>query len=76
MLDELDALAETRYVAPYQYAIVYMHLGETARALDLFEQAVEERSWITRIYKVSPTLDPVRPHPRFQALLAQLGLAD
>ncbi|MDX1546301.1 MAG: tetratricopeptide repeat protein, partial [Rhodothermales bacterium] len=74
VLDELEALSEKRYVAPFLKALVALYLGEMDRALDLFEETIGERSWFIRIYNVAPPLDPVRSHPRFQALLERIGM--
>jgi TolB-like protein/tetratricopeptide (TPR) repeat protein/tRNA A-37 threonylcarbamoyl transferase component Bud32 len=55
-------------------ALVYTGLGETDAALDWLEAACDERSGSVRYLKVEPRLDPVRSHPRFQALLGRVGL--
>ena len=54
-------------------AEIYTGLGETDRALDLLEQAVEERTVITSI-KIHPAYAPLHAEPRFQALLEKMGL--
>jgi tetratricopeptide (TPR) repeat protein len=56
-------------------ALVYTGLGETNAALDMLEAACDERSGSVRYLKVEPRLDPIRAHPRFQALMRRVGLA-
>lgn len=72
----LDAMAEERYVAPYERSFAWVGLGDHDRALDLIEQATESRDaeliWIA----VEPAFDPIRDRPRFQAVLERMGLAD
>jgi serine/threonine-protein kinase len=76
VLKKLEHLSEVRYVSPFLRAGIYLALGEKGRSLDLLEQSVAERSWFVRLFKVNPGLDPFRAHPRFEALLKQVGLAD
>jgi TolB-like protein/Tfp pilus assembly protein PilF/predicted Ser/Thr protein kinase len=75
ILARLDELAAQRPVPAFPRAAIHVHLGEHGRALDLLEQAVEERSWHVRMLKMEPIFAPLRPHPRFQALLQAVGLA-
>jgi hypothetical protein len=49
-------------------------LGQKERALELFEQAVDERDPACLWMKCSPGYDPLRTEPRFQALLKKVGL--
>ncbi|MBW3671399.1 MAG: EamA family transporter, partial [Acidobacteria bacterium] len=63
-----------RYVSPYDLAIVHVALGEHDRALELLKKAVRERSNRVTALKVDPVLDPLRDHPRFEALLREVGL--
>lgn len=56
--------------ARYNAACTYAQLGETERALDLLENwsrhmGTDSAVWFRR----DPDLDPIRDHPRFQALL-------
>jgi TolB-like protein/DNA-binding winged helix-turn-helix (wHTH) protein/tetratricopeptide (TPR) repeat protein len=71
---ELERLAAVRYVAPQDFALVEIGLGNTSRALDALEQGFEirdpEMSWI----KVSPAFGPLSDEPRFIALLEKMGL--
>jgi hypothetical protein len=54
---------------------VYTGLGEHERALDLLEQAYAERSGAINGIGGSFLLAPLRPYPRFKALLAKMNLA-
>ena len=51
----------------------YMGLSETEKALNALELAYEEYDpWMIYIHFVA-LLDPLRPHPRFKALLKKLN---
>jgi len=50
-------------------------LGEYERALDLLEQAYEERAGSVYGIKGSYLFEPLRGHPRFKALLAKMNLS-
>jgi hypothetical protein len=51
-------------------ARVYAHFGEHEAAIDLLEELLPAPSWLTvPILEVDPIWDPLRDHPRFQALL-------
>lgn len=76
VLAELEQLSDGRYVSPFLAAIVHLNLGDQDRALDLLDQAAEERSWFVRLFAIVPILDPLREHARFQALLERVGLND
>jgi serine/threonine protein kinase/Tol biopolymer transport system component/Tfp pilus assembly protein PilF len=66
---ELEALASRQYVSSFLRAQAQLALGNTERALDLIQKAMEERDWRARWLAVSPDLDAVREHPRFERLL-------
>jgi hypothetical protein len=74
MLQRLEEIAAVRYVAPFHRAFVHFGLGDIDRTLDLLEQNVAERNWFVRILRGDPTFDPLRSHPRFQAILRTAGL--
>lgn len=74
IVERLEARAEQEYVAPYERAFAWVGLEEYDRALHLIEEATKTRDaeliWIA----VEPALDPLRDHPRFQAVLRKMGL--
>ncbi len=57
----------------YNVACAYIRLGKTEEAIDCLERAVKNgfghREWIEQ----DPDLNPIRDHPRFQALLGRLA---
>ena len=75
VLQQLEDRARRTYVSPYHLAFVYTGLGEHERALDLFERAFDEHAGAMYGIKGSFLLAPLRPHPRFKALLTRMNLA-
>jgi TolB-like protein/class 3 adenylate cyclase/Tfp pilus assembly protein PilF len=76
MLRDWDARAKQRYMAPGVRALLHLGLGEKDNALHWLENCYEEQDGFGSCWdlKVSPVFDPLRPEPRFQALLKNVGL--
>jgi serine/threonine protein kinase/TolB-like protein/Tfp pilus assembly protein PilF len=74
ILDQLTADAESRHVSPYDFTILHAGLGQTDDAFECLEKAYESRSEALVWLKVDPRLDGLRTDPRFQDLLARVGL--
>jgi tetratricopeptide (TPR) repeat protein len=51
-------------------------LGEVDEAMDWLDAAATAREPHVAALRKSPELDPLRSHPRYQALLKRIGLAD
>jgi serine/threonine-protein kinase len=75
MLRDLEEQSRSRYVSPYHLAYVYTGLGQQGRAMDCLEQAYEQRAGAVYGIKGSFLFAPLRPNPRFQALLRRMNLA-
>lgn len=73
LLDALLAERQRRYISPYDIAVVYAGLGDTASAIAQLEAALEERSAWMVFLNVDPRLDPLRTEPRFKELAARLN---
>ena len=68
-------MSETRYVTPWDFALVYVALGDKARTLDWLDKAYEDHSVELNWIKVDPRFDSLRGEPRFHDLLRRMNLA-
>ena len=74
MLDELNKLAQQRYVSSYTFALVYAGLNDRDRAFEWLEKSYRDRSSEIAYFKVDPLLDNLRADPRFADLVRRVGL--
>ena len=74
ILQKLEELSRSRYVSPVHLAYVQTGLGEADAAIDLLEQAFEERAGGMYGIKGSFLFAPLREQPRFKALLQRMNL--
>ena len=58
---------------PFNLAIVYLGLGDRARALDYLERASDADSQWMIYLRGDRIFDPLRSEPRFAALMKKLG---
>jgi TolB-like protein/DNA-binding SARP family transcriptional activator len=75
LVDELEQRAKATYVPSYEIAKVYLALGDSDRALDLLEQAYEERQHSMVFLGIDPQLAPLHGVPRFERLIRQVDAA-
>ncbi|HET7108916.1 MAG TPA: protein kinase [Candidatus Acidoferrum sp.] len=74
LLDDLTKLAGQKYVAACFFAGIHVGLGEADRAIECLEKSFAEHShWLIYLH-IDPSMDPLRPDPRFQDLLRRIGL--
>jgi DNA-binding winged helix-turn-helix (wHTH) protein/TolB-like protein/Flp pilus assembly protein TadD len=73
-LGELEKLRAESYASALDFADIHAALGDRERAFRWLDQAAAERSFHLIYLKVWPELDPLRPDPRFKALILRLGL--
>ena len=74
MLDGLRDLSKPGVAAPVRVALVHIALGETDRAFEWLEKAIEARDWQLGLLNVEPAFDPLRSDQRFAALVERVGL--
>jgi TolB-like protein/Flp pilus assembly protein TadD len=73
ILDQLAALSKQRYVSAFNFALVYLGLGEKNQTLYFLEKTYEDRdSYSIAFIKVQPFFDPLRSDPRFEALVEKI----
>ena len=76
VLTELRDLERQQAVPSFYFALVYVGVGDTERAIDALEQAYEERTGVMVFLKVEPIWDPLRSDPRFQDLLRRMNFPE
>lgn len=72
VLNEVRRLSAQIDVAPSDWAIFHLGLGETAEAIACLEKAYEERDGLMVLLRVEPLLSPLYREPGFQDLLRRL----
>ena len=75
-LDDLNKLAEKRYVPSLYFAGVYLGLGERDKAMAALEKAYDQKTDRLIYLGVDPVADPLRTDPRFRNLLHRIGLPE
>ena len=73
-LQYLKRLAGTKYVPPYNVALIYAGLGEKDPSLEWLEKAYQEHDVHLVFLLVDAKWDALRGEPRFQNLLHRMGL--
>ncbi|MDQ6892589.1 MAG: tetratricopeptide repeat-containing serine/threonine-protein kinase [Acidobacteriota bacterium] len=73
VLGELEQAAKTRYVCPYEVAVIHIGLGEKDQAIQWLERGYRERSTCMPNLKCDWRLTPLHGDPRFRDLLARLA---
>jgi TolB-like protein len=73
LLDELDNLAQRRYVSPYGRVLIYLGLDDE-RVFDWLERSYNERAGWLMYLATDPRFDSLRQDTRFRSLLDRLGL--
>jgi tetratricopeptide (TPR) repeat protein len=75
VITRLKALPKETNISSYHLAKVYLGLGEKDKALTALEAALQARSSQVIGLKCEPAFDELRGEPRFQKILAAVGLA-
>jgi TolB-like protein/Tfp pilus assembly protein PilF len=76
VLEHLRERATHSYVPPTSLAWIHLGLGEIDTAFEWLDRAVEGRDQFIMPIKSYWFLDPIRPDPRFAALLRKMRLDD
>jgi tetratricopeptide (TPR) repeat protein len=72
-LDMLQRLAKRRYVPSFLFANIHMGLGDYESAVREVEKEYDTRGWYMLLLKQSPIHEPIRSHPRVQALMRRMN---
>jgi serine/threonine-protein kinase len=71
ILKSLEEEAKTRYISPYDIAVIHAGLGDVSQAVTHLQAALEDRSPWTVFLQLDPRLDPIRNDPRFDEIAAK-----
>lgn len=63
-----------RQTPALELAEIYLELGYPEEALNWLEKSYEQREFMLAFIKVHPFYDPLRNDPRFQGIVARMGL--
>jgi tetratricopeptide (TPR) repeat protein len=73
-LNELKEWSAHAYVPAYNFAEIYLGLGDKERALASLEQAYADRSMYMTFLKDDPQFEGLHSEPRFKDLVRRMGL--
>ena len=76
LLDELKQESARGYVQNYNFALIYMGLGNKEEALNYLEKHMSAHAETANQYAVAPELDDLRSEPRFKAMLKRMKLPE
>ena len=74
ILGELEGRAKKESISGYQFALIYVGLGEKKKALAALERAFRERSTLLTYSKMDPRFDSIRSDVRFIDIQRRIGL--
>jgi TolB-like protein/Tfp pilus assembly protein PilF len=75
-LAALESLGAERYVPAFLLANVHLGLDDHDTAIQCMEREYAVRGWYLLLIKQAPLFDPLRSHPRFQALVRRMRFPD
>ena len=75
ILSELEVQFNEQYVSPADIAMLNGHLGRIDQAFEWLHRAVEQRAPWLGFLRIDPIWDPLRPDPRFSAVVQSIQLA-
>jgi tetratricopeptide (TPR) repeat protein len=74
ILADLIEVAKQRFVSPFDFALLYMGLGEKDQAFEWLNKTFDENPYRIAFIKVNPRFDILRSDPRFNELLRRMKL--
>jgi hypothetical protein len=74
MLELVEEMSASQYVAPYWRGVLSMGLEKKEQVLNWLEKAFEEHDGSMVFLKVDPVFDGLHSEPKFKALLKKMNL--
>jgi len=76
LLNGLKQEAARGYVQNYNFALIYIGLGDKEEALNYLEKHMLAHAETANQYAIAPELDALRSEPRFKAMLKRMKLPE
>ena len=76
VLEDLKQEATVKYIQNYDFALIYIGLGEKEEALNYLEKHMLAHAETASSYAVAPELDDLRSEPRFKEMLKRMNLPE
>jgi len=73
-IKKLRELEKIEPVDSYDFAVLYVGLGDKDKAFVEMEKSFNERGYYVPLLRVDPLMDPLRDDPRFADLIKRVGL--
>jgi tetratricopeptide (TPR) repeat protein len=74
ILKKLDELAQTRYISPFEPALINFNLGNRQQGFELLTKAFGDRSFEIITIHIDPRFDGIRNDSRYKSLFDKLKL--
>ena len=72
-LRKLETLAKERYVSPFEFASIFVALGQVDVGFEWLDKARAERVFELIAMRVDPRFDSLRADPRFESMIHHIG---
>ncbi len=70
---ELQKMSKSQYISPYEFAVVYVSLGDRDQTFFYLDKAFKERSENLGFIRNEPIFDSVRDDARYAELMRKIG---
>lgn len=71
-----DSLSTNHYLPQVQRAFIHISINEKEKALELLEEAHEQKSWFLAFIQIEHWYNPIRKEKRFQDIIARMNFPD
>ena len=75
ILQELEELAQKRYISPFEPALINFNLGQRKEGFELLTKAFADRSFEISTIHIDPRFDSIRSDARYKTLFRKLNLS-
>src|SRR5438034_8550156 len=73
-LRKLERLAKSRYVSPFEFAVIQFALGHVDLGFNWLTKACQDRAFELLTIKVDPRFDALKVDRRFESVVRQMGI--